>query len=67
MRHFNIILFDIINLNKKKVIMRNRNTVGDQFKPSTQRNLINSVDRKTMTNPQTQQTQSRQANQIQLN
>jgi hypothetical protein len=45
----------------------NRNTVGDQFKPATQRNLINSVDRKTMTNPQTQQTQSRQATQQQLN
>lgn len=57
----------LLNLNKKVIMRNNRNTVGDQFKPSTQRNLINSVDRKTMTNPQTQQTQSRQANQIQLN
>jgi|688.fasta_scaffold221922_1 hypothetical protein len=45
----------------------NRNTVGDQFKPTQPRNLANSVERKTMTNPQNHQTQSRQYTQQQLN
>lgn len=44
----------------------NRNTIGDQNKPP-QRSLTNSIERKTMTNPQTYQTQSRQINQQQQN
>jgi hypothetical protein len=56
------------NILKNLLEMRNnRNTVGDQFKPTQTRNLANSVDRKTMTNPQNHQTQSRQYTQQQLN
>lgn len=47
--------------------MRNRNTINDQWKPATQRNLVNSVERKTMTNPSLGQTQARNVSQQQLN